>query len=130
LTVVNGGEIMPFTIRFALLAAAAAFVTAAQAAEVPTLDVSPTCRPLGGDVSLQVDTDRCFRSEREAREQLTRDWANFTAADQRLCTQTATMGGTASYVQLITCLELKRAAAKLPPDGGLTTRPSSLQGKP
>lgn len=120
---------MPFTIRFAVLAAAAAFVTAAQAAEVPTLDVTPTCRPLGGDVSLQIDTDRCLKSEREAREQLTRDWANFSAADQRLCTQTATMGGTASYVELITCLEMKRDEAKLPADRGLRTRPSSLPAK-
>ena len=120
---------MPFTIRFVVLAAAAAFVTAAQAAEVPTLDVSPTCRPLGGDVSLQIDTDRCFKSEREAREQLTRDWANFSAADQRLCTQTATMGGTASYVELITCLEMKRDLAKLPADRGLRTRPSSLPAR-
>jgi hypothetical protein len=117
---------MPFRIRLALLAAAAAFVTAAQAAEVPTLDVSPTCRPLGGNV---IDTDRCLKSEREAREQLTRDWANFPAADQQLCTQTATMGGTASYVELITCLEMKRDVARLPADRGLRTRPSSLPAK-
>ena len=121
---------MPFTIRLVLLAAAAAFVTAAQAAEVPTLDVSPTCRPLGGDVSLQVDTDRCFRSEREAREQLTRDWANFPAADQRLCTQTATLTSMASYVDLITCLEMKRDVAKLPADRGLRTAPAGLSTKP
>ena len=120
---------MPFTIRFALLASAAALATAAQAAEVPTLDVSATCQPLGGDVSFQIDSDRCFRSEREAREQLTREWANFPAADQRLCTQTATMGGTASYVELITCLEMKRDVAKLPADRSLRTRPSSLPTK-
>jgi len=120
---------MPFPIRIALLAAAAAFVTAAQAAEVPTLDVSSTCRPLGGDLSLQIDTDRCLRSEREAREQLTRDWANFSPADQQLCTRTATMGGTASYVELITCLEMKRDVARLPADRGLRTRPSSLPTK-
>ena len=116
---------MPFMVRFALLAVAA-FATAAQAAEVPTLDVSPTCRPLGGNV---IDTDRCFKSEREAREQLTREWTNFPAADRALCTQTATMGGTASYVGLITCLEMKRDVAKLPADRGLRTRPASLPAK-
>src|SRR5437764_1938975 len=105
---------------------AAAFVTAAHAAEVPKLDVSSTCRPLGGDKSLQINTDRCFKSEQEARDQLARGWADFPAADRTLCTQTATMGGMASYVALITCLEMKRDVAKLPADRGLRSQPSSL----
>jgi len=48
------------------------------------------------------------------------------AADRTLCTQTATMGGTASYVELITCLEMRRDVAKLPANRKLTTRPSNL----
>ena len=108
---------------------AAAFVTAAHAAEVPKLDVSSTCRPLGGDKSLQINTDRCFKSEQEARDQLTRQWASFPAANRALCTQTATMGGMPSYVALITCLEMKRDVAKLPADGALNTQPSSLPTK-
>ena len=108
---------------------AAAFVTAAHAAEVPKLDVSSTCRPLGGDKSLQINTDRCFKSEQEAHDQLTRQWVDFPAPDRSLCTQTATMGGTASYVALITCLEMKRDLAKLPADRGLRTRPASLPAK-
>ena len=115
--------------RTALTAIAATFVTAAYAADVPKLDVSKTCRPIAGDVSLQINTDRCFKSEQAARDQLTREWASFPAANRGLCTQTATMGGMASYVALLTCLEMKRDVAKLPPDRGLRTRPSNLPVK-
>ena len=115
--------------RSVLAALAAAFVTAAHAADVPSLDVSKTCRPIGGDKGLQIDTDRCFKSEQEARDQLARQWVDFPAADRALCTQTATMGGTASYVELITCLEMKRDVAKLPADRGLNSRPASLPSK-
>ncbi len=113
--------------RSALAVLAAAFVTAAYAADVPKLDVSPTCRPLGGDKTLQINTDRCFKSEQEARDQLTREWADFPAADRALCAQTAAMGGMASYVALLTCLEMKRDVAKLPADRGLNGQPSSLR---
>jgi hypothetical protein len=107
----------------------AAFVTAARADDVPTLDTRRTRDPIGGDVSLRIDTERCFQTEQEARDQLTRQWVDFPAADRTLCTQTATMGGTASYVELIACLQMKRDVAKLRPDRGLTTRPSALPTK-
>ena len=119
---------MPFRMRIATLVAAG-FVTAAHAGDVPTLDTRRTCHPIGGDASLQIDTDRCLRSEQQVREQLTRQWADFPVADRTFCTQMATMGGTASYVALITCLEMKRDVAKLPADRGLTVRPSSLPTK-
>jgi hypothetical protein len=123
---------MAFPIRTTLIAAAIVAMTAAShAADAPNLNVDRACHDAAkANTDLQFDADRCLKSEHEARDQLARQWADFPPADQLLCTQTATMGGTASYVQLITCLELKRAAAKLPPDGGLTTQPSSLQRKP
>jgi hypothetical protein len=119
---------MGFPLRIAVLAVASLTAVAAYAADVPTLDVAKTCRPIAGDRSLAIDTDRCFKTEREARAQLTREWENFPAADRGLCTQTATMGGTASYVELITCLEMKRDVAKLP-DRTMTVRPASLPKK-
>lgn len=117
---------MAFPVKTLVIALLFAATTAAYAAEVPTLDVSGTCKPIAGDRTFQIDTDRCFKTEQEAREQLTREWGNFPAADRSLCTQAATMGGTASYVHLITCLEMKRDVAKLPPDRGLTSRPAGL----
>jgi hypothetical protein len=117
---------MAFPIRSIIIAAAMCVSASAYAAGVPTLDVSGTCKPLVEDKSFVIDTDRCLKSEQEARDQLTREWANFPAADRALCTQTASMGGTASYVELITCLEMKRDVATLPPDRGLTARPAGL----
>src|ERR1043165_7181808 len=106
---------MGFPIRIIVLAAASLTAISAYAADVPTLDVSKTCKPIANDRSFAIDSDRCFKTENEARDQLAREWANFPAADRGICTQTATMGGTASYVEMITCLEMKRHVAK-PPD--------------
>jgi len=103
--------------------------SAAYTAEVPTLDVSRTCKPIPGDKTIAIDTERCFKTEKEAREQLAREWRNFPPADRSLCTQTATMGGMPSYVALITCLEMKRDVAKSPADRGLTVRPAALPQK-
>lgn len=100
------------------------FVGAGQALDVPTLDVSKTCKPLSSDVA--IDQDRCYRSEAEAKDQLAKSWSDYTEADRSMCSARATMGGTASYVALITCLEMKRDVARLPPDRGLTTRPSGM----
>jgi hypothetical protein len=113
----------------ALAAAAATFATTACAADVPKLDLSKTCRPIAGDVTLQIDSERCFKSEQAARDELKKEWASFPAANRGLCTQTATMGGMPSYVALITCLEMKRDAAKLPADTTLRTQPAGLSTK-
>jgi len=120
---------MAFRTTIMVFAAASLAAAGAYAAEVPTLDVSRTCKPIANERTFSIDTDRCYKSEQEARGQLAREWANFPAADRTLCTQTATMGGTASYVELITCLEMQRAVAKLPADRGLTVRPAGLPTK-
>ena len=117
---------MRFPIRTTLAASMLAAITGAHAAGVPSIDVSGTCKPLSSDV--QLDTDRCLKSEQEARAQLVKEWDKFSTADRALCTQTATMGGAASYVELITCLEMKRDVAKLPAGkSNMDTRPSSLR---
>jgi hypothetical protein len=81
--------------------------------QVPRLDLTPTCRPMAKNDALQLDESRCRQSENAAREQLVREWSNFPAADRTECTTAATMGGTASYVELITCLEMKRHVANM-----------------
>ena len=103
----------------------------AQPSGVPRLNVGPTCRPIDQtDKSIQIDTERCLKTENDAREQLVRQWADFPAADRTLCTQTATLTDMASYVDLLTCLEMKRDVAKLPADRGLRTAPAALPTTP
>jgi hypothetical protein len=98
---------------------------------VPRLNVGPTCHPIDrSDKSIQIDTERCLKTESDAREQLVRQWADFPATDRTLCTQTATLTSMASYVDLLTCLEMKRDVAKLPADRGLRTAPAALPTTP
>lgn len=104
-----------FSKEFALVLAALLLSVSAAAAQssVPTLNLGMTCRPLDkNDFSIQVDTDRCLKSEREARDKLAGEWTQHSAADRNLCTQTARMGGLESYVQLLTCLELQQDARR------------------
>ncbi len=120
-----------------VIAAAAAFATspavpahAARGAnpQVPNLDVTPTCRALDKN-DMQLDEKRCRQSENEARDQLKREWSNYSASDRSQCITTATMGGTASYVELITCLEMLRAVANPPPKENMKTQPTGLGAK-
>ena len=73
---------------------------------------APLPRPVG-----ELDAAACLKSENDARDKLAAGWASYPVADRGLCTQTATMRGTASYVELLTCLEMRRDARALPRDG-------------
>ncbi|OAS21026.1 hypothetical protein A5481_21985 [Methylobacterium platani] len=60
----------------------------------------------------------CLSDERAARRRLHRQWATFPAPDRRDCRQESEIGGTPSYVALLTCLQLA--------DGTLPTEPPPL----
>ena len=44
------------------------------------------------------------------------EWPQFAMPDKTYCTRTTESGGSSSYVELLTCLELARDAKKLPPN--------------
>jgi hypothetical protein len=50
--------------------------------------------------------DRCSKDETDARQRLEGEWAQFVAADKSTCIVESTIGGFASYVDLLTCLEM------------------------
>ncbi len=87
---------------------------------VPTLNVTPSCRASAdGILGVKEDIDTCVRSENEARNQVAQQWNQFPPSDRASCTNLTTMGGTGgTYTELLTCLEMKRDARKLPKDGG------------
>jgi hypothetical protein len=70
---------------------------------VPKFDIAKECRYEGGFTS---DIDRCSRDEATALRQLRNDWAQFIAGDKSTCMAEATIDGLASYVELLTCLEI------------------------
>lgn len=100
---------MTQTINSALAVAFLAVVSPASAADIPKLNVEQTCRDSAtADPTIPFDIKLCLDSENRARDELTGKWASFPDADRQQCSQMASMGGTASYVELITCLEMDR----------------------
>ncbi len=81
---------------------------------VPTLDVQPSCRAaVSTAVSVGRDMNSCLGDERTAREQLVKEWSQFSAAERSECSQLSVLGGPASYVELLSCLEVSRDAREI-----------------
>ena len=85
---------------------------------VPTFDVKPSCESAAARSTVPVGTtentaDICIRKELDAREQMVRDWSSFSTADRSYCVPLASQGGTPTYTELLTCLELAREARNL-----------------
>lgn len=85
---------------------------------IPTFKVEPSCEsaaarssvPLGSTVNT---AEICIRKEMEARDQMTKEWDKFVAADKSYCVPLSMQGGTPTYTELLTCLELAREARNL-----------------
>ena len=75
---------------------------------VPQFNIARECRYEGGSSAI---FDRCSRDETTALAQLKAEWPQFGSADQKVCRGETTIGGFASYVELLTCLEMARFAS-------------------
>lgn len=91
--------------------------------DLPTLNVKPVCHGIalqGSDPSEKGGPDlsfnNCIDSEEQVRNELTKVWSTFAPADKGHCVRETTMGGLASYTELITCLEMARDVRKLRAD--------------
>jgi hypothetical protein len=81
---------------------------------VPVLNVKPTCQ--GAEVAAVnpgQTLDTCLQKEEAARDQLRKSWANFPARDRTECSGAATIGPP-SYVDLLTCLEMREDVRRPP----------------
>jgi hypothetical protein len=97
-----------------VLFVAFASIAAAQQG-VPTIDIGPTCRAAAkGSTGMQQDFDSCRKSEEAARDILVQQWSSYLAADRGSCFRLTTTGTPGTYTELLTCLEMKRDARKLP----------------
>jgi hypothetical protein len=72
---------------------------------VPTFDIVRECRYEGGSAA---NVERCSQDETTALVQLRTEWAQFAGTDQKTCMVATTTGGFASYVELLSCLEMAR----------------------
>jgi len=75
---------------------------------VPTLNIEPSCRAAAQQAATPDSLSVCRNSEQKARDEMQRLWPQLNAADKAHCVQAATVGGTPTYTELLTCLEMAR----------------------
>jgi hypothetical protein len=77
----------------------------------PTLQVGPSCEAAGrGAVVLGRNKEACLADENAALTTLKQNWPQYAANDKTLCIGMEARGGPASYVELLSCLEVNRDA--------------------
>lgn len=101
--------------RLPVLIAVFAFAVpglASAADAVPNLDVKKSCQG-GSDTPAALDS--CLKSEADARAKLVANWSLYPADQRKVC---FSEGGTelASYVEILTCLEMYKDLKTLPKD--------------
>ena len=79
----------------------------AVSSSVPQFDIARECRFEGGSTAI---FERCLQDEAAAFSELKTEWVKFRSIDQKTCIAATTIGGFASYVDLLTCLEMARDA--------------------
>jgi hypothetical protein len=80
---------------------------------VPKLDINRSCKlDVAATAGLAVDqsTKKCVSDEQKAKEQLAGQWSKFPPASRTSCTSQESIGGTPSYVSLLTCLQFSQGA--------------------
>jgi hypothetical protein len=77
----------------------------------PILQVGPSCVAAGaGSVILGRNKESCLADETTAQNTLKQNWPNYSATDKADCVILENSGGPASYVELLSCLEVMRDA--------------------
>jgi hypothetical protein len=82
--------------------------TVAMADSVPKYDMARTCRldhAAASGLAVSESMKSCVRDEKQASAQLQKKWSTFPAAKRAGCVSQNTIGGTPSYVGLLTCLQ-------------------------
>jgi hypothetical protein len=84
--------------------------------DFPQLNVEPSCRSAAttGSNLPGRNSDACMRDEMQARDKLKNEWNTYDSTEQQRCLRMSHQGGQPSYVELLTCLEVAKAAKSLP----------------
>ena len=86
-------------------------VNTSHASELPIFDFAQTCAAEGGGRS---SFRTCLAAQRAARRNLQKSWRRYSDSQKTSCVAEASgIAGVASYVELLTCLQLDRGAAGL-----------------
>ena len=77
----------------------------------PILQIGPSCEAAArGAVVLGRNKEACLADETVSQDTLKQNWSKYSAADKTTCIGMETAGGPASYVELLSCLEVLRDA--------------------
>jgi hypothetical protein len=89
-------------------------IAPARADSPPKLKVETSCEAAGrGAVMLGRNKEACLADETAAQDTLKENWPKYSATDKTQCVGMATTGGPASYVELLSCLEIMRDARNI-----------------
>ena len=97
---------MPISISMIIVSSQ---LVVAVADHVPKFDIARSCKlDVAATAGLSVDQSlkSCINDEQKARQQLAGRWSKFPAANRANCTANESVGGTPSYVSLLTCLQM------------------------
>ncbi|KRR10311.1 hypothetical protein CQ10_12415 [Bradyrhizobium valentinum] len=75
----------------------------------PNFDIARSCRlDVAATTGLSVDQSMksCVNDEQKAKRQLASQWSKFPAPSRASCISLENIGGTPSYVSLLTCLQM------------------------
>jgi hypothetical protein len=80
----------------------------------PKLEVSTSCNAAArGAISAGRDKASCLADESAAEVTLMQNWSKYNAVDKTQCIGNVKTGGPASYVELLSCLEVMRDAKEI-----------------
>ena len=138
LGVTLGGPMLTWTIKRKLLATglfclnlATPGVAVAESSGLPTADIATTCRTSEKALiaifgaATQQNFQSCMNSENGAREQIVKNWQNFSAGARQRCVNTT--GYMPSYVEWLTCLEMEQQVNDLRKQAA--TNPVTTEGR-
>jgi hypothetical protein len=80
--------------------------------KVPTFDIARSCKLDVAAAGLSIDqaVKGCISDEKRARQQLASQWSKFSGSSKAECIPQESIGGTPSYVSLLTCLQMGKWA--------------------
>jgi hypothetical protein len=112
-----------------ILAALGLSVSPTRSDQYPTLNVAPICHGITNQSDLEaglrtVSFDQCMQAEQVDRDTMIKEWSTFSVDDKRHCIAEATMGGSSSYTDLLTCLEMARDVRKLHSEAASSSTPT------
>ena len=112
------------------LSALAVEAQVARADSPPRLKVESSCEAAGrGAIVLGRNKEACLADETTAQDTLKQNWSKYGASDKSDCVGMVTTGGPASYVELLSCVEILRDARNIRNADALESDDSAISSR-